>query len=151
MELIADAVIHQLGQGTLLAYNPVYFHSSNALMISNSMSKIEHTYRRKYPNAQITHLDGYYFTNLIVQSIISGSESYNTVKLGQRNSQLYLFENLQGIAGKNETQEEFYVLFDILRERGCQIVIGASRLPQYIEGLWPRILSQMQQGLIVGL
>ena len=113
------------------------------------MHAIAHDYQSRHPSAQVLYLSAEQFMYRFVQAL--RESSIMDFKSMFRNVNMLMVDDVQFIAGKDSTQEEFFHTFNALVDQGKQIVISADRAPAEIKGLEERIKSRLSCGLIVDL
>ena len=131
----AKAVTEKPGE----KYNPLFIYGDSGLGKTHLLYAIANAARKKWPAARIVYIKGDDFTNELVASI---REKY-------RQTDILLMDDIQFIAGKIQTQEEFFHTFNTLREAGKQIVLTSDRPPKEITQLEDRLRTRFEQGLMV--
>ncbi len=134
---------------TPTAYNPLFLYGSSGLGKTHLMKAVANEVKRKWPNFNIILIKGEDFTNELVHSI----EKKTTAKFKEkyRNADMLLIDDIQFIAGKVSTQEEFFHTFNALYDAGKQIILTSDRPPKDIQHLEERIQSRFEGGLIVDI
>ena len=107
---------------------------------------IANTIRKNNPEANIVYIKGDQFTNELIEAIKSGKNIEFRSKY--READLFLIDDIQFIAGKDSTQEEFFHTFNNLYENHKQIVMTADRKPSDMQTLEDRLRSRFEWGLI---
>ena len=108
---------------------------------------IAHQVRQRQPEARIVYIKGDDFTNELIASIREGKNAEFREKY--RQSTLLLVDDIQFIAGKKQTQEEFFHTFNTLYESGRQIVLTSDRPPREMTQLEDRLQTRFEWGLMV--
>ncbi len=131
------------------AYNPLFLYGSSGLGKTHLMKAIANEIKRTTPDFNIIFVKGEDFTNELVRSI----EKKTTAKFKDkyRNADMLLIDDIQFIAGKVATQEEFFHTFNALYDAGKQIILTSDRPPKDIQHLEERIQSRFEGGLIVDI
>ena len=131
------------------AYNPLFLYGSSGLGKTHLMKAIANEIKRTTPDFNIIFVKGEDFTNELVRSI----EKKTTAKFKEkyRNADMLLIDDIQFIAGKVATQEEFFHTFNALYDAGKQIILTSDRPPKDIQHLEERIQSRFEGGLIVDI
>lgn len=131
------------------AYNPLFLYGSSGLGKTHLMKAIANEVKRTRPDFNIILVKGEDFTNELVRSI----EKKTTAKFKEkyRNADMLLIDDIQFIAGKVATQEEFFHTFNSLYDAGKQIILTSDRPPKDIQHLEERIQSRFEGGLIVDI
>ena len=131
------------------AYNPLFLYGSSGLGKTHLMKAVANEIKRTKPEFNIILIKGEDFTNELVRSI----EKKTTAKFKEkyRNADMLLIDDIQFIAGKVSTQEEFFHTFNSLYDAGKQIILTSDRPPKDIQHLEERIQSRFEGGLIVDI
>ena len=131
------------------AYNPLFLYGSSGLGKTHLMKAVANEVKRQKPEFNIILIKGEDFTNELVRSI----EKKTTAKFKEkyRNADMLLIDDIQFIAGKVSTQEEFFHTFNSLYDAGKQIILTSDRPPKDIQHLEERIQSRFEGGLIVAI
>ncbi|MBP3555037.1 MAG: chromosomal replication initiator protein DnaA [Clostridia bacterium] len=131
------------------AYNPLFLYGSSGLGKTHLMKAVANEVKRQKPEFNIILIKGEDFTNELVRSI----EKKTTAKFKEkyRNADMLLIDDIQFIAGKVSTQEEFFHTFNSLYDAGKQIILTSDRPPKDIQHLEERIQSRFEGGLIVDI
>ena len=131
------------------AYNPLFLYGSSGLGKTHLMKAVANEVKRQKPEFNIILIKGEDFTNELVRSI----EKKTTAKFKEkyRNADMLLIDDIQFIAGKVSTQEEFFHTFNSLYDAGKQIILTSDRPPKDIQHLEERIQSRIEGGLIVDI
>ena len=131
------------------AYNPLFLYGASGLGKTHLMKAIANEVHRTRPNFNIIFVKGEDFTNELVRSIEKKTTS--KFKDKYRNADMLLIDDIQFIAGKVATQEEFFHTFNSLYDAGKQIILTSDRPPKDIQHLEERIQSSNKGGLIVDI
>ena len=131
------------------AYNPLFIHGESGLGKTHLIYAISHTIREKHPDFRIVYVKGDEFTNELLRSIREGKNAEFRAKY--RESDLLLVDDIQFIAGKEATQEEFFHTFNTLYEANKQIVLTSDRPPNEMMRLEDRLQTRFEQGLIADI
>ncbi len=141
----AEAVADNLGQ----AYNPLFIYGGVGLGKTHLIQAIAHRVLEKNPQIRIVYTSCEQFTNSFVESLRKGMVS--EFKQVYRDVDMLLLDDIQFIAGKETTQEEFFHTFNALHQQNKQIVITSDRIPKAIPTLESRLSSRFEMGLIVDI
>lgn len=138
----AQAIANRPGE----IYNPLFIYGGVGLGKTHLIQAIGNRISANQPNVKILYISSERFTNEFVAAIRSGSikqfkETYRTIDL-------LLIDDIQFIAGKTETQEEFFHTFNELHQANRQIVMTSDRPPKAIPGLEDRLRSRFEWGMI---
>ena len=128
-------------------YNPLFIYGDSGLGKTHLLYAIAHQVRQRQPEARIVYIKGDDFTNELIASIREGKNAEFREKY--RQSTLLLVDDIQFIAGKKQTQEEFFHTFNTLYESGRQIVLTSDRPPKEITQLEDRLRTRFEWGLMV--
>ena len=139
----ARAVADKPGQ----AYNPLFIYGDSGLGKTHLQDATAHVIRGKNPNAKIVYIKGDEFINDYVESVRSGRAGDFRTKY--READLLLVDDIQFVAGKVETQNEFFHTFNTLYENKKQIVLTSDRPPHEMTQLDDRLRTRFQWGLMV--
>ena len=141
----AIAVAEKPGQ----AYNPLFIYGNSGLGKTHLLLAIGQAIHDKHPTKKVAYVKGDDFTNQMVKSIKEGSgEDFRTK---YRNVDLFLVDDIQFIAGKQQTQNEFFHTFNNIYEAGHQIVITSDRPPLEMTLLDDRLRTRFEGGLMADI
>ena len=129
------------------SYNPLYIYGESGLGKTHLLYAIAHQVKRKREDLRIVYIKGDDFTNELIASIREGSNAEFREKY--RQAGILLVDDIQFIAGKKQTQEEFFHTFNTLYESGRQIVLTSDRPPREMTQLEDRLQSRFVSGLMV--
>lgn len=132
------------------AYNPLFLSGSPGLGKTHLMGAITEYLGRNRPDLNILFTSAESFTSEFVEVVRSG-ESVDSFRRRYRSVDVLLVDDIQFIAGKRHTEEEFFHTFNTLHEAGAQIVLSADTDPSEIEGLTERLSDRFEWGLTVEL
>ena len=127
-------------------YNPLFIYGNSGLGKTHLLLAIGSAIHESDPNAKIVYLKGEEFTNQMVKSIQSGTTEEFRQKY--RNVDLFLMDDIQFIAGKESTQEEFFHTFNNIYEAGKQIVLTSDRPPIDMPTLDDRLRTRFESALM---
>ncbi len=129
------------------AYNPLFLYGGVGVGKTHLMHAIGNYLIGKNPTTKIVYCMGEEFTNEIVEAI--QTKSARQFRQKYRTAQLLLVDDVQFIAGKQQTQEEFFHTFNTVHREGGQIILTSDRPPSDIARLEDRLRSRFEGGLIV--
>ena len=127
-------------------YNPLFIYGQSGLGKTHLLYAITNEIKRKNPLANIIYIKGEDFTNQMIESI--AKKSMHQFRDKYRTCDVLLIDDIQFIAGKTSTQEEFFHTFNALHDDGKQIILTSDRPPKDIETLEDRIRTRFEWGLI---
>lgn len=128
-------------------YNPLFIYGDSGLGKTHLLYATAHVIRQKDPSARIVYIKGDEFINDYVESVRSGRAGDFRTKY--READLLLVDDIQFVAGKVETQNEFFHTFNTLYENKKQIVLTSDRPPHEMTQLDDRLRTRFQWGLMV--
>ena len=127
-------------------YNPLFIYGPSGVGKTHLLYAIANDIRRQNPEANIVYIKGDEFTNELISAIASGKNVEFRNKY--RESDLFLIDDIQFIAGKESTQEEFFHTFNKLYEEHKQIVMTSDRKPSDMLTLEDRLRTRFEWGLL---
>jgi chromosomal replication initiator protein len=128
------------------AYNPLFIFAGSGLGKTHLLHAIGHAVREARRDARVCYVSAERFTNEMIYSIQHAQTLAFRNKY--RNVDLLLIDDVQFLAGKESTQEEFFYTFNALRDAHKQIVVTADKPPKDIPKLEERLISRFNQGLV---
>ncbi len=131
------------------AYNPLFIYGNSGLGKTHLLCAISNEIKSKNPNVDIIFTRGEEFVSLIVEGI--KAKNMQEIHNKYRNCDILLVDDIQFIAGKESTQEEFFHTFNALTQDGKQIVLASDRAPKDIEILDERLRNRFEWGLIADI
>ena len=129
-----------------VTYNPLFLYGPPGVGKTHLLYAIANKVRRNNQDAKIVYIKGDQFINELISAIKSGNNLAFRTKY--RDADLFLVDDIQFIAGKDSTQEEFFHTFNELHERNKQIVMTSDRKPSDMLTLEARLRSRFESGLL---
>lgn len=132
-----------------LVYNPLFIYGGVGLGKTHLLQAIGNEIVKKFPDKEVKYMPCEKFTSGIITSIRDGSiESF---KVKHRSMDVLIIDDVQFLAGKEKTQEEFFHIFNTLYEKNKQIVLSSDRSPKAIPALTERLRSRFEGGMIADI
>jgi chromosomal replication initiator protein len=146
---LAHAAARRVAEGGPVSFNPLFLYGGVGLGKTHLMHAIAHELQARQPHLRVLYLSAEQFMYRFVQAL--RDKQIMDFKSIFRSVDVLMVDDVQFIAGKDSTQEEFFHTFNALVDQNKQIIISADRAPSEIKDLEDRIKSRMQCGLVVDL
>lgn len=130
-------------------FNPLFLHGTTGLGKTHLMHAIGNAYLARHPDARVAYMSAEKFMVEFLAALRAKEAIAFKQKL--RSVDLLMIDDVQFIAGKESTQEEFFHTMNEIISAGKRLVITADRSPQNLEGIEQRILSRMAWGLVADI
>ena len=127
-------------------YNPLFIYGHSGLGKTHLLYAVINYIKKNHPNLKIVYKKSEEFINELIQSISSGTTA--AFKDRYRTADVLLIDDIQFIAGKESTQEEFFHTFSTLYEAEKQIILTSDRPPKEIKPLEDRLRTRFEGGLL---
>ncbi|MFO7920425.1 MAG: chromosomal replication initiator protein DnaA [Nioella sp.] len=146
---LAHAAARRVAEGGAVSFNPLFLYGGVGLGKTHLMHAIAWALRTNKPDLKVVYLSAEQFMYRFIRAL----RDQDTISFKEvfRSIDVLMVDDVQFIAGKNSTQEEFFHTFNALVELGKQIIISGDRAPVDMEELDSRIASRLQCGLVVDL
>ncbi len=131
-------------------YNPLLIYGPSGLGKTHLLYAIANRVHQDHPDFKIVYVKGEQFTNELIESVRTGKMADFRERY-RKNADLFLMDDIQFIAGKESTQEEFFNTFNELWENKKQIVLTSDRPPKDMPTLEDRIRTRIEWGLLAGI
>ena len=145
----AHAASLAVADNPAITYNPLVIYGNSGVGKTHLLLAIKNHMKKKFPNKTISYVRSEEFTNQLIMSLQNGT--IDSFKNKYRNVDTLLIDDIQFIAGKESTQEEFFNTFNTLYQNNKQIVVTSDRPPKEIKTLDDRIRSRFEGGLIADI
>ena len=146
---LAHAAARRVAEGGPVAFNPLFLYGGVGLGKTHLMHAIAHELRTNMPHLDVLYLSADQFMYRFVTAL--RERKIMDFKQLFRSVDVLMVDDVQFLAGKDSTQEEFFHTFNALVDQSKQVIISADRAPSDIKDLEGRISSRLASGLVVDL
>ncbi len=146
---LAHAAARRVAEGGAVTFNPLFLFGGVGLGKTHLMHAIAHEIKARKPEMRVVYLSAEQFMYRFVQAL--RDKQMMDFKHLFRSVDVLMVDDVQFIAGKDSTQEEFFHTFNALVDQNKQIILSADRAPGEIKDMEERIKSRLQSGLVVDL
>lgn len=146
---LARAACLQVTENPGLAYNPLFIYGGTGLGKTHLMHAVGNMLRERNPDAQVVYQHSEQFVADMVRAL--QHNAINEFKRHYRALDALLIDDVQFLAGKERSQEEFFYTFNNLLERRQQVILTCDRYPKEVVGLEDRLKSRFGSGLTVAI
>ena len=144
-ELAAAAAI-AVGKNPGKSYNPLFIYGGVGLGKTHLMQAVGNEFLKTTPGSKVLYVPSEKFTNEFIQAVRDNrTENFKNL---YRSADVLLIDDVQFLAGKEQTQEEFFHTFNTLHQNNRQIVLSSDRLPKDIPSIEERLVSRFEWGMI---
>jgi chromosomal replication initiator protein len=146
---VAATAARTLATADQVSFNPLFIHGGTGRGKTHLLHAIGHTFEERFPGRRIVSMSAEKFMVEFIRAL----KENDTIgfKSRLRGADLLLIDDVQFIAGKDSTQEEFFHTMNEIIGAGKRLVITSDRAPQDLDGIAPRILSRLSWGLVADI
>jgi len=130
-------------------YNPLFLYGNSGLGKTHLMHAIGHQIRLSLPQARVAYVSGETFTNHYVAAI--RDKRTEDFRRAYRSVDVWLVDDIQMLASKEQTKEEFFHTFNVLHQMNKQIVLTSDRSPRELKAMDDRLQSRFECGLVTDI
>jgi len=145
----AHAACLAVANGSGFSYNPLFLHGGSGLGKTHLMQAIGNEILRKNPEAKVVYLTSEKFTNEFIDAVKKGN--LDKFRKRYRRADVLLIDDIQFLAGKERTEEEFFHTFNTLLDLQSQIIMTCDRPACEVKNFDSRMVSRFESGLTVEL
>ncbi len=130
-------------------YNPLFIYGPSGIGKTHLLYAITNEFKRKRPDIKVIYIKSEDFTNQMIDCM--ARRNMNEFREKYRSCDILMIDDIQFIAGKVSTQEEFFHTFNALHEDGKQIILTSDKPPREIKTLEDRLITRFEWGLIADI
>jgi chromosomal replication initiator protein len=146
---VAATAARTLATSKSVSFNPLFIHGGTGRGKTHLLHAIGHAFYEISPNARVVSMSAEKFMVEFIRALRENDTIGFKSRL--RSADLLLIDDVQFIAGKDSTQEEFFHTMNEIITAGRRLVITSDRAPQDLDGIAPRILSRLSWGLVADI
>jgi len=146
---LAHAACIAAAGGAGRRHNPLFICGGTGLGKTHLVHAVAHRVHTERPSARIAYLSAEKLVNEFVESVRAGPMA--EFRGRYRNCDVLLIDDIQFLAGKAQTQEEFFHAFNTLHQAGKQIIVTSDKYPQQLEKMEERLVSRFTWGLVADI
>lgn len=150
----AHAASLAVADNSNIIYNPLVIYGPSGVGKTHLMLAIKNHIKKKFPNKKVVYIRGEDFTNQLIAALQNGKLGLGAIddfRNKYRHTDVLLIDDIHFIAGKEQTQEEFFNTFNTLHQNNKQIVVTLDRPLKEIKTLDERIRSRLSSGLLADI
>ncbi len=132
-------------------YNPLYIHGDSGLGKTHLLHAIGNAIKDKHTGKRVLYVTSEEFTNAYIEAMSKKGDSLTNFRHKYRNADILLIDDIQFLAHKEKTQEEFFHTFNALLSSGKQIILSSDCPASAIKTLDKRLTTRFEQGMTVGI
>lgn len=151
---LAHAVALSIAENPGKVYNPLFLYAGVGLGKTHLIQAIGNHILKTQPSKRVIYCTGETFTNELLESIYKAKQfrdATTSFRKKFRETDVLIIDDIQFIAGRETTQEEFYHTFNALYPAGKQIILASDRPPKEIDKLEERLVSRFSSGMIADM
>ncbi|KPJ54764.1 hypothetical protein AMJ47_03385 [Parcubacteria bacterium DG_72] len=132
-----------------LVYNPLFIYGGTGLGKTHLIQSVGNEIKKSFKKNKVKYVPSEKFTSEVVSAI--RNQKTESFKQKYRGVDTLIIDDVQFLAGKEKTQEEFFHIFNVLYEKNKQIIISSDRLPKAISSLAERLRSRFEGGMMADI
>lgn len=146
---LAHAACLKVVENPGIQYNPLFIYGGVGLGKTHLLQAVGHSILGHHPDKKVSFITAEKFTSDYVEAIRTGDRTKLKTTYGGTN--VLLVDDVQSLAGKERTQDEFFHIFNDLYQNNNQILMSSDRLPEAIPALQERLVSRFRSGMITDI